>query len=156
MATSYNTLALRIARKPSSVWLNTDFYQDEIIDAPIPHAYEESFNQLASGLKRFYQKGDGGFGQVSVTFRIRKHSETLQKLKTLRDYIRSGTDRELYLYPRWQEDESDYRIVYLQSGQIPDSVSAHGYDKSGYELTVTFDIIDTASGVFMDERILGS
>ena len=150
MAKANETIALRIRRLSGSNWLNTDFYQVEILQVNIQDPVTETCNVLANNKKVFYQSGDK-YGQIEVTFRVRQSAVTLNKLKTVRNFIQGDTSRTVRIFPRFQADDTDYYVCYMASGQVPDRLSAHGEDRWKDKITVIFDVADTGGAVFVDE-----
>lgn len=145
MANAKQTIALRIRRQVGEVWLNTDFYQDEILNVDIPDPVNESCNILHTNEKKYHIIGEK-YGQLQVTFRVRSEAVTLGKLRTIRNFLQASTSKTIQIYPRYQEDESDYYTCYLASGQIPDRLSAHGLDRWNDKIEIIFDIIELSGG----------
>lgn len=115
------------------------FYQDEVFDVRLPDDQEEIINLMDTRKSRLYTK-HSGVVKIQVEFRIRTEATTLQKLITLRNYSRTASNTNyINIYFRSQHaGGGEYENVFLPGGQIPDAMTAHGYDRRDYRLNVEF------------------
>jgi len=148
-----STVAVKIMRNiaaspPPYEWMETDFYDYEIIETPV-HAGEMSIiKKLGGGNYKIIERS--GCGIIPLTFQLLStnadFTSTLEKLKVLKNY--NCTTNRLILYPSYISEPDFYKIVVMPKDQIPDKLFIAGRHSGLNSLTVNFyEIEKTGSAV---------
>lgn len=136
-------IAVKIKRNvasspPPYLWIDEDFYDNEVREVPIFDGDESIVKILGTGRPKIINRP--GYGTITITFKListnLEASSTLTKLKNLSKY--TGDGGQLILYPLYIKEPDFYRIVIMPRGQIPEILGIAGRHSGGRELPVKF------------------
>ena len=149
-----NKVAVRISRStaaspPPYTWVNTDFYEDEVMVNLFGDGRGYTVQTSQSGVPTLFLLTEN-YRDFTVQFKLNRMS-TLQKLKTLRDW--TSDSGRLVIYPSYSENPTYFLTVIMLPGSVPDYIFLKGYEKAEEILTVRFLEYDKAPA-FAEEDLL--